>query len=427
MRARSRRRASGTSDHSGRPEDRVCDHARMDGAAFEYLLSGPGQGLLREVESAYAEADALVVGSRLRSRHDPAYVAAALTQVRLRRKAVDKLGEDAARMYFTPTGLEQATAGPVAAHRAGRIEAAGHQRLLDLGCGIGADLVAAAMAGLTVHAVDRDPVTVAIARANLAALGLTGAVSVGDAREPDRSAYDIVFADPARRGARGRTFDPAAYSPPWSFVEELLAGAAVVKVAPGIPHALVPADVETEWVSLAGRLREAALWSRADTGVQRRATVIDSAGTATSVTDAEDPGHPAVRDVGRFVYEPDDAVIRAHLVTAVAADVAGWLLDPHLAYVSSDLNRPSRLARVYAVQDVLPFKEKQLRAALRARGVGPLTIKKRGVQVTPETLRKRLGLEGSTPATIIITRTPTSAAVLLVEPLTRVEPPTSCR
>ncbi|MEJ7690508.1 MAG: hypothetical protein WKF76_08840 [Nocardioidaceae bacterium] len=124
-----------------------------------------------------------------------------------------------------------------------------------------------------------------------------------------------------------------------------------------------------------------------------------------------------MRDVGRFVYEPDDAVIRAHLVTAVAADVDGWLLDPHLAYVSSDVHRPGRLARAYAVREVLPFKEKQLRAALRAHGVGPLTIKKRGVHVTPETLRKRLGLKGSTPATILITRTPTSAAVLLVEPL----------
>ncbi len=389
----------------------------MDGPAFDYLLTERGQRLLLEVESAYAEADSLVVGSRLRGRHDPAYVAAALTQVRLRRKAVDKLGDTAARMYFTPAGLEQATAGPVAAHRAGRIVAAGHQRLLDLGCGIGADLVAAARAGLTVHAVDRDPVTVAVARANLSALGLTAAVSVDDATETDRSAYDIVFADPARRGARGRTFDPAAYSPPWSFVEGLLAGTAVVKVAPGISHALVPADVEAEWVSLAGRLREAALWSGAEKGVRRRATVIDSLGAATSVTDADDPGHPSVRDVGRFVYEPDDAVIRAHLVTAVAADVDGWLLDPHLAYVSSDVHRPGRLARAYAVREVLPFKEKQLRAALRAHGVGPLTIKKRGVHVTPETLRKRLGLKGSTPATILITRTPTSAAVLLVEPL----------
>ncbi|MBA3782703.1 MAG: class I SAM-dependent methyltransferase, partial [Nocardioides sp.] len=152
-----------------------------------------------EAEAAYAEtgADALAAARRLRAgSHDPAHVAAALTQVRLRRKAVDKLGEAAARMYFTPVGLEQATAGLVAEHRAARIAAAGHHRLLDLGCGIGADLVAAASVGITVHAVERDPVTAAVARANLAALGLTGTVSVGEASEQNRSAYDIVFADP---------------------------------------------------------------------------------------------------------------------------------------------------------------------------------------------------------------------------------------
>ena len=38
-----------------------------------------------------------------------------------------------------------------------------------------------------------------------------------------------------------------------------------------------------------------------------------------------------MRDVGGFLYEPDGAVIRAGLVTAVAAGVKGGLLDPHIA------------------------------------------------------------------------------------------------
>ena len=94
----------------------------------------------------------------------------------------------------------------------------------------------------------------------------------------DRSTYDAVFLDPARRGAAGRTFDPASYAPPWTFVEEVLTGSAVVKVAPGIPHELVPADVEAEWVSLDGGLKEAALWSVGVNRVRRRATVLGSRG-----------------------------------------------------------------------------------------------------------------------------------------------------
>ena len=74
-------------------------------------------------------------------------------------------------------------------------------------------------------------------------------------------------------------------------------------------------------------------------------------------------------------------------------------------------------AREFRVVDTLPFKEKALRAALRSRGVGTLTIKKRGVAVTPEDLRRRLHLRGSEQATLVLTRTPGSAAALLVEPV----------
>ncbi len=122
-------------------------------------------------------------------------------------------------------------------------------------------------------------------------------------------------------------------------------------------------------------------------------------------------------EVGSYLYEPDAAVIRAHLVSAVIDEVGGWLLDPHIAYVSSDRVAETRFARGYRVIEVLPFKEKPLRAALRARDVGSLTIKKRGVAVTPEALRKRLALRGHETATLILSRTPRSATALLVEPL----------
>ena len=383
----------------------------------EFLLSPPGQRLLAVADEAYDGANALAVSTRLRADHDPFQVAAALTQVELRRRAVDKFGTDAALLYFTPSGLEQATHGLVAAHRANRASAAGWVSVLDLGCGIGADLVAFARAGLDVTGVEQDPTTATMARANLSALGLEGGVVVADATRYPRDGGRPVFADPARRGATGRVFDPAAYSPSWGFVRELLSATAVVKVAPGIPHALVPAGVEAEWVSVDGQLKEAALWSGASAGCLRRATVLSTASPAATMTEADDPGTAAVRAVGRYVYEPDDAVVRAHLVTAVAAAVSGWLVDDHLAYVSSDALAVSRFARAYAVLEVLPFREKQLRAALRVRDIGSLTIKKRGVTVTPEALRERLGLTGSRPGTVILTRTPASAKALLVEPV----------
>ena len=390
----------------------------MDLEAFRWLLSEEGRSLLARATEVYdgQPVHALEAAAVLRREASPDHVAAAMTQVELRRRAHDKFGDLAASMYFTPDGLEQSTRLRVSSHRAARVAAAAPSSVLDLGCGIGGDLIAFARAGLTAAGVDRDPLRVAVAGANLDALGLGGAVQVADAESLDLSGFGVVFADPARRTDRGRVFDVEAYSPPWSFVERLLERPSVVKVAPGIPHDLVPEGVEAEWVSDHGDLKEASLWSPQLATVRRRATVIRPAGLAT-ITDEDDPGDRVVREPQAFLYEPDDAVIRAGLVTAVAAGVHGGLVDEHIAYVTSDEAFTTPFARTYAVVERLPYKEKALKAALRERGVGRLTIKKRGVSVVPEELRHRLALKGDEEATIVLTRAGGKGVALLVRPV----------
>ncbi|UMG93388.1 hypothetical protein [Nocardioides sp. TF02-7] len=179
----------------------------------------------------------------------------------------------------------------------------------------------------------------------------------------------------------------------------------------------MPAGVEAEWVSDGGEVKEAALWSGRTATTRRRATVIGSGGLAT-ITDEEDPGLDAVGvgPVGGFLYEPDGAVVRAGLVTAVAAGVEGRLVDAKIAYVTSDRPFRSPFARGYRVVEELPYREKPLKAALRERGVGRLTIKKRGVDVTPEVLRKRLELRGDAEATLVLTRVGGHGSAFLVAP-----------
>jgi ABC-type Fe3+/spermidine/putrescine transport system ATPase subunit len=137
--------------------------------------------------------------------------------------------------------------------------------------------------------------------------------------------------------------------------------------------------------------------------------------TLAPITDT-DEASDEVRPVGRFLYEPDDAVIRAGLVTAVAAGVGGGLVDRHLAYVTSDASFVTPFARSYEVLEELPHRERALREALRSRGVGSLTIKKRGVEVVPEELRKRLALSGEQEATIVLTRAAGKGVCWLVRP-----------
>jgi THUMP domain-like/RNA cap guanine-N2 methyltransferase len=383
------------------------------------LMGAEGQALLAEL-AVYDPADELATATRLRRTHAAPLVSAALEQARLRQRAVAKFGAaDAARMYFTPNGVEQATRATVATHRAARFRAAGVSRLADLCGGIGGDAIALARAGITVLAVDRDPLTCAVARANAEALGLADRIDVrcadvADVATDGFGGFDAVFVDPARRTGRGRTFDPEAYSPPlsWAVAAARRVPVAAVKVAPGIPHKAVPSDAEAEWVSDRGDVKEAALWFGTAPGTVT-ATLLPSGAALTAAGTLPDP---PVRAPGRFLYEPDGAVIRAHLVAAVAEHLRGGLIDPTIAYVTADDARPTPYATAYAITDVLPFNLKRLKALLREREVGTLTVKKRGSAVEPEELRRRVRPQGSKAATVFLTRVAGAPSMLVGQP-----------
>nr|MCW2727516.1 SAM-dependent methyltransferase [Aeromicrobium sp.] len=384
----------------------------MDLETFEQLMTPAGQLLLSEVaERAGVESD-LALGTRLRKTYVPELVAAAVTQNHLRGKAATKFGTDAAHLYFTHDALEQSTRMRVATHRATRLASTGATSVVDLGCGIGGDLIALARAGLAVRGVETDPVRAAIAAANLAALDLPGEIICGDAQEVVIGRDEVAFIDPARRDGRGRTFSTADLQPPWEWVRQLLAGRAVAKVMPGLSHDAVPNGIEAEWVSDGGDLVEACLWGAPFATTSRRATVLPSGAGLVSA------GEPvAVADVAEYLYEPDDAVIRAGLVGELAATISGWLPDPHIAYVSAEHAHDTPLARGFRIIEELPFREKSLKAALQAHRVGTLTIKKRGVDIVPEELIKKMKLKGPHKALVVMTRVQGQGAAYLVERL----------
>ncbi|HEX7746836.1 MAG TPA: methyltransferase domain-containing protein, partial [Micromonosporaceae bacterium] len=320
----------------------------------------------------------------------------------------------------------------VADRRAARLREAGVRTMADLGCGLGADAIAAARAGIRVYGVEADPVTAAMAAANAGATGVPDRFTVecGDATRYDVSQVDAAFCDPARRraGTGRRVFDPAAFAPSWDFVLALAQRVprTVVKVAPGIDHALIPGGAEAEWVSVHGDLVEATLWCGPLAQVPRRATLLRKEGLPglaserarascyqlTGTGAAQAPGGR----VRRFLYDPDPAVVRAHLVAEFAAAVGGVLADPNIAYVYTDDLVPTPFGRCLAIVDTLPFSLKRLRAVLRERGVGRLEILKRGSAIDPAQLRRDLRLGGDRSATIVLTRVAGAPTVLIGQP-----------
>ncbi|WP_369816216.1 class I SAM-dependent methyltransferase [Mycobacterium sp. 852014-52144_SCH5372336] len=367
----------------------------------DYLRSPAGIDALREIATLRLAGNTLVadIASARKRFGDRAAVLVETTL--LRRKAAAKLSNPDGWL-FTDEALQQATAEPVARHRARRLSGT---RVHDATCSIGTELAALRESADLVIGSDIDPVRLAMARNNVYGVDLCRA----DALRPITHGTVVVL-DPARRSAGRRRFDPHDYAPP---LDELLdvyrQHNTVVKCAPGIDFDAVRRlgfDGEIEVTSLAGSVREACLWSAGLTegGVRRRASLLD---TGEQVTDDE-PDDCAVAPAGKWIVDPDGAIVRAGLVRRYAARHGLWQLDPDIAYLSGDQLPPA--VRGFEVLDEVAFSERRLRQALSAREVGAVEILVRGVDVEPDTLRPRLRLRGSQQASVVITRIGTGGA-----------------
>lgn len=338
---------------------------------------------------------------RLRKRFEPDETAALADMLGARPLAQAKFGDLASEMVYSRTAVQQATPWQVARHRSRRFS--GDVALFDLGCGLGGD---AMWLGPSVVGVDVDAARLAMARHNAAVAGVKFLPVRADLSTLPALEADLVFADPARRDENGRRiFDVERYRPPLGLLLGrwgTRADGMAVKLHPGVDVQTLPAGAEVEFVSLAGDLKEACLWLGAMSAHDgTRATLLPSGMTVTGVPLAV---APEVSDVADWLFEPDAAVIRSGLVGDVAADLGLQALDRRIAYLTGTDLVESPLVTPYAVEDVMPFNGKRLRAHLREKNVGSVTIKKRGSAVDPERLRRSLDLSGDETCVVILTR-----------------------
>ena len=356
----------------------------MDLAELTALLTPEGLRLVDELGAIDGVAEVAAAVSRLRAAGlSPDLVSAAVGQARLRTRARAKFGPFADRMLFTRAGLEQATRLEVAARHAGRFRDAGIHRVADLGCGIGGDALAFAGIGLRVDAVDVDEVTAAIAAYNLAPFGDAATVRCARAEDVDLGGVDAVWLDPARRTpGHGETARVGAdeWSPPLAWVWDLAGRVpAGIKLGPAFDRERVPADAEAQWISVDGTTVELVVWTGAlaRPGIRRAALVLRGGAAAELVAPADADDAP-VRPLGAYLHEPEGAVIRARLIGEVARAMDAGMLDPRIAYLTSDTEASSPFAQSFRVRERLPNDVRALARALRHRRLGPHEIKKQG-------------------------------------------------
>lgn len=376
---------------------------------YRWLISPTAEGWFNEL--ATMEREPLQRAARLRKHLSAARVRLLLEQASLRQRARQKFSA-ADRMFFTPVGLEQATDEAVAAYKAGRFPA--KEVVCDLCCGIGGDLIALARRGAATG-VDRDAATALLAEANCRTLETEQAFEVHveqrDAADVELPAAVAWHIDPDRRADGRRTTRVEAYEPALPVIERLLSRspAAAVKLAPAAdPPARWQAGAELEWISRGGECRQLVAWfgPLARAPGRRRATILGGPKqreTRSLVGDATAP--LAVSDrLGRYLAEPDAAVLAAGLTGALAAEHGLAAVAPGAVYLTGE--RLSRDAALdwFEIGDVAPFDLKRFKSLLRERRIGRLEVKKRGVDLDPAKLVRQLRVPGDRSATLLLVR-----------------------
>lgn len=356
----------------------------------------------------------LKIATQLTKKYGKENASAVIETAILRERAREKFS-CADKMLFDRAGLEMSSAEIITTHRANRYTQ--FTTVADLGCGIGGDAI-----GLAQHAhvtaIDRDPVRLTLTQHNLSVYDRADQLTTlqADLTTLDPFAVDALFFDPARRDERGKRIHSLhKYQPPLTILQRWqdMTTAWGVKVSPAVDLAEVDDSAEIEFISVNGDLREAILWyGDLRIGAPTTATLLPSGATLSAQPPLTADRLPLTPPLA-YLYEPDPAILRAQLVQPLAIQIGARQIDASIAFLTSDDLIETPFAKRFTVEDWFPFQLKRLRAYLRERRVGRVTIKKRGSPLDVEQLRRQLRLKGAKSRILILTHVQGQPAAII--------------
>ena len=357
----------------------------------------------------------LHVQDRLRQEFPAELVRAACELAELRRKAAGKFTR-ARQMWFDRRGLEQATSERVARHKAKRFSGS----VRDYCCGVGSDAIALADT-CEVLAIDRAPAACLRTQWNAEVYGVTSAVrTVCTDVTMLAPGTELVHIDPDRRpGSGGRTLRVEESVPGLDFLLPMMQSfrGGAIKLSPAGNFTGKFPDAEIELVSVGGECKEATVWfgELAEPELWR-ATVLPQNATLTG---RPLESYSEVGPVGRYLYDPDPAVVRSGLLDLLAEQTGLYRTDADEEYLTSDQLIDSPFVRAFAVLDVLPNNVRAIRQAVRRAEIGQIEIKCRRIPIRPESIRSGLPLSGSRPGVLVFARCAGKARAVLCRRISR--------
>jgi THUMP domain-like len=390
-------------------------------------LTGPEAA---EILGRLADADpnSLLAATRLRKIVSPARAHLILEQIRLRSRATGKF-EQAARQFFTPTGLQQSTGRPIARYKADWIAKNGGP-VADLCCGLGGDLIALAEK-TTAVGVERDPVVAHLAATNLEEADRCQNNSQVVTVDVDSFSLDRFAAwhiDPDRRPEGHRTTQLDLLSPGPEVIRRLLKECpnGVIKLAPAteLPHQWF-ATAQREWISHDRECRQQLVrfgCFAAHPG-QSQATIVNKQynGPQDSHTfiGQSELDIPTDERIDQYMFEPDPSILAARLTGALAEKFDLHAPTRSVAYLSGPEPIDERLLSCYLVRKQLPLHLKQLKARLRQLEIGQVEVKKRGLKIDPNRWEKQLKTKATGRAVLICFEFQGKAIAVLADRIVR--------
>lgn len=387
--------------------------------AAHFLISEDGKKLLSEL-SHLNENEA---NQFLLNNHTRPFLADALTLVLLRKKAETKFSK-AQHMYFTREGLEQATNENLSNYLTdqlhGQINAS---MVIDIGCGNGGNLLSFAKK-FHVIAIDNDPIHLIFAKENAHVYGVDKKINFVNTSAEEflksnqlLNDSNIFFLDPQRmRQGKTKTRSLFNTSPK---INELLpqlfknSQKVFIKISPAFDYAeikMLPDTPEIEVISQNNVNKLVILWFKDLKKTMRKATCIieNQIFSFESKKMEDDEEAPIIESLKNndYIFEPNKAIIKAHLINTVALKFHMHRLNKKIGFLVGEKlpkHEGRKLFRIFRIVEISSSLRK-LKRRLDELSIKQADIITRGFFLKPDSVRKKLKLKEGGEYVVISTR-----------------------
>lgn len=337
--------------------------------------------LLQELRLSHPRPEPLMaLGQQLRRQHSSERAIWLLQQLEMYWDALRlQAFRQPLELYFEPQALQMGSRWPLAERRALELaERFPGLRLLEIGAGIGGDSLELARTR-AFRAVEQDDLRRSYLQHNLTASGCPAIEVQGGDGLTLVAGAEVIYADPARRNAKGRQWHDLAPDPThlWK-----LGLPCCLKLSPGLDESHLPDGCDLDYVSHQGVCKEATVW----TPGRGRVRALQYRAGDWLVAERRQPPPVAALEPGMWLHEPDPAAIRAQ----IWLPLKGWRIDETLALLATPPGLDSEWTQAFEVLEIADADRKNLIRLQKQYDFQPLEIKKRGFEVEPEELRKKL-------------------------------------